>query len=79
MADKLIVDCQTGERTTEPLTQAEKDDRAAMAQAEADRQAAREAADTAWQDAIRNAADLAELKAVLAGDTDVGQADRRPS
>lgn len=46
-----------------------------VAAADAERADAR-----AWRDAIRNAASLAELKAVLAGDSDApGQAERRPT
>lgn len=78
MADKVIVDCSTGEERTEPLTQADEDDRAARAQNAADAQAAREAEEQAWFDALHNANSLADLKAVLAGDAGVGRAARRP-
>lgn len=79
MADKLIVDCTTGEEHAEAWTDEDETDRQAAAQDIADAEAEASAAEDAWQDAIRNASTLADLKAVLAGDTDVGQADRRPS
>ena len=83
MVDKLIVNCTTGERRTEPLTDDEVAGLEAAAQEVADREAAALAEEEEWRDAIRNASSLGDLKKVLAGDSGApGQAARdrgRPS
>lgn len=80
MADKLIVDCSGGDVSREAWTDADEADRQQAAQELRAAEDARAAEEQAWRDAIRNASTLADLKAVLAGDAGVGQADhRRPS
>lgn len=81
MADKLIVNCSTGERRVEPLTDAETSEREAAAQAEAEREAEpdpQQAARTRFRDAVSSATTIADLKAALLGTETDAEPDVRP-